>query len=172
LHVVRQPIPTDVKVEVVVGRFDGETAVIADPDLPPQRLLDVTRPMLSDPEHADLAAKLAPRQRPAPGHLPGLPRQGQGVGRGERVSEIISRIMDKAERADREALFAAVQAAVVILTDLKHGEVPSADDAFSRLEHALDVGKPYGRRPLPLPGPRSRDFGQVYDVADESGGEA
>jgi hypothetical protein len=64
-------------------------------------------------------------------------------------SEQISRVMDKAQRADRLALFAGLQAAVVALVDAKHGAM--VGDPFVQIERALDAGHPYGfdltRRP-------------------------
>jgi hypothetical protein len=59
-------------------------------------------------------------------------------------SEIISRVMDKAQRADRQALFAGLQAAVVALVDIKHGQPSTADEAFAQIERAIDHGRPYG----------------------------
>jgi hypothetical protein len=56
---------------------------------------------------------------------------------------IVSRIMDKAAIADRQALFAALQAAVAAIVDLQHR--PDLSGApFERVERALDVGAPYG----------------------------
>lgn len=60
----------------------------------------------------------------------------------------VGRIMDKAERSDGQALFAALQAALLTVTDLyysvdrPHG--PGLDVILRRTEEALDVGAPYG----------------------------
>lgn len=55
----------------------------------------------------------------------------------------ISRVMDKAQLADRRALFAGLQAAVVLLVDWKHG-TPYPEEAFQNVERALEIGQPYG----------------------------
>jgi hypothetical protein len=64
---------------------------------------------------------------------------------------VIGRIMDKAGEADRRALFAGLQAALVAMTDLYYSSgrptsahAPSLDEFMSRIEKALDVGAPYG----------------------------
>jgi hypothetical protein len=54
---------------------------------------------------------------------------------------IVSRIMDKAQAADRQALFAAVQAAVAAIVDLQH-RPDLIGDPFERVERALDLGAP------------------------------
>lgn len=61
---------------------------------------------------------------------------------------IVSRVMAKAATAERRALFAGLQAAVVTITDMyyavdrPHG--PEFDTFLERIEEALDVGGPYG----------------------------
>lgn len=60
----------------------------------------------------------------------------------------VGQIMDKAASADREALFAALQAALVTITDLyyavprPHG--PAIDEFLERTNTALEIGAPYG----------------------------
>lgn len=54
----------------------------------------------------------------------------------------VGRIMDKAQGSDRQALFAALQAAVGVMIDAKYRGFP--DDGFARVEKALDIGAPYG----------------------------
>lgn len=51
--------------------------------------------------------------------------------------------MDKAQLADRRALFAGLQAAVVLLIDWKHG-TPYPEEAIRNVERALEIGQPYG----------------------------
>jgi hypothetical protein len=55
----------------------------------------------------------------------------------------ISRVMTKAQRADRPALFAGFQAAVVLLIDWKHG-MPFPEEAFRDVERAIEIGQPSG----------------------------
>ena len=56
--------------------------------------------------------------------------------------ESISRIMDKAQRAGRQALFDGLQAAVVALIDIKHGSPFTTDETFAQIERAIDHGRP------------------------------
>jgi hypothetical protein len=55
-------------------------------------------------------------------------------------------IMDRAASADRRALFAALQAALVVITDLclrPKGDAP-LDQHLGRVAAALDLGAEYG----------------------------
>lgn len=60
--------------------------------------------------------------------------------------EIIGRIMDKAAKADRRALFAALQAAVGELIDTHHDPLGRRRprQPFCIVEQALDRGAPFG----------------------------
>lgn len=56
--------------------------------------------------------------------------------------DIIGRIMDKAAKADRRALFAALQEALLQITDLQYGM--TRRDPHEAIEEALDVGAEHG----------------------------
>lgn len=60
---------------------------------------------------------------------------------GEPDHEIVGRILDQAAHADREALFAALQAALAIGLRLPYRTLR---EDYLHVEHRLNIGHPYG----------------------------
>jgi hypothetical protein len=58
--------------------------------------------------------------------------------------DTVGRIMDKAAEADRQALFAALQAALLAMVDMQYRGVSDLGAPLARVEAALDLGAPYG----------------------------
>jgi len=57
--------------------------------------------------------------------------------------DVVGRIMDKAEKASRRALFAALQSALSEIIDLQYGG-RRGGSPYSRIEEALDLGAEVG----------------------------